>query len=279
MIAEMQIRNYSPRTISSYISSLTRLSLHLHLSPDLIGLEQFKLNLADRINNDHVSSGTINQAIGAWRILQCDILKREWPSFKVKRPKIRKKIPEILSPEQAQTLLSCISNIKHHALVSLGYATGMRRNEILSMRPQDIDSARNMIIVKFGKGGKQRQIPIKSSLLKILREYYKQYRPTKYLFEGYRSGVSYSATSFGRILQRARLKAKINKKITPHTLRHSFATHMLEKGLNLKQLQLLLGHSSMKTTAIYLHLADTSSINMPDLLEIDTSIAHERDEK
>ena len=279
MIAEMQIRNYSPRTISSYISSLTRLSLHFHLSPDLIGLEQFKLYLADRINNDHVSNGTINQAIGAWRILQCDILKREWSSFKVKRPRTNKKIPEILSPEQAKTLLSCISNIKHHALVSLGYATGMRRNEILSMHPQDIDSSRNMIIVKCGKGGKQRQIPIKSSLLRILREYYKQYRPTKFLFEGYRAGVSYSTTSFGRILQRASIKAKINKKISPHTLRHSFATHMLERGLNLKQLQLLLGHSSMKTTAIYLHLADTSSINMPDLLEIDTNKANEQDGK
>ncbi|WP_321317548.1 tyrosine-type recombinase/integrase [Labilibaculum sp.] len=274
MVAEMQIRNYSPRTISSYISSLTRLSLHYHLSPDLLSLEQFKDYLSERITADKISNSTINQAIGAWRILQCDILKREWSTFKVKRPRTHKKIPQILSPEQVQVLLSCISNIKHHALISLAYATGMRRNEILSLRVEDIDSARNMIIVKYGKGGKQRQIPIKSSLLKILREYYKQYRPSKFLFEGYRPDMQYSPTSFRNILRKAALKSKVNKRITPHTLRHSFATHMLESGLNLKQLQLILGHNAMKTTSIYLHVADTSSIPIPDLLEIKTNETH-----
>ncbi|GKT30292.1 tyrosine-type recombinase/integrase, partial [Aduncisulcus paluster] len=218
-------------------------------------LDQFKSYLSARIRADKISNSTINQCIGAWRILQCDILRREWSEFKVKRPKRHKKIPQILSSEQVKSLLSNISNIKHHALVSLAYATGMRRNEILNLRPQDIDSSRNMIIVKCGKGGKQRQIPVKHSLLNILREYYKQYRPSKFLFEGYRSGMSYSSTSFSRILQRASIKAKINKRVTPHTLRHSFATHMLEKGLNLKQLQLLLGHNAMKTTSIYLHVA------------------------
>jgi site-specific recombinase XerD len=278
MIAEMQIRNYSPRTISSYVSSLHRLSLFYNLSPDLLSLDQFKAYLSERIQVDKISNSTINQAIGAWRILQCDILRREWKDFKVKRPRREKKIPQVLSPQQVLSLLSSISNVKHHALVSVAYATGMRRNEILALRPQDIDSARNMIIVNHGKGNKQRQIPINNSLIKILREYYKQYRPSKFLFEGYHIGLSYSATSFCRILQRACKKAKINKRVTPHTLRHSFATHMLERGLNLKQLQLILGHNAMKTTAIYLHLADSSSIKMPDLLQTDKS-DHETDRK
>ena len=278
MIAEMQIRNYSPRTISSYVSSLHRLSLFYNLSPDLLSLDQFKVYLSERIRVDKISNATINQAIGAWRILQCDVLMREWKDFKVKRPRNKKKIPQVLSPQQVASLLSSISNVKHHALISLAYATGMRRNEILQLRPEDIDSARNMIVVKYGKGGKQRQIPINNSLIKILREYYKLYRPSKFLFEGYRIGLSYSATSFCRILRKACKKAKINKRVTPHTLRHSFATHMLERGLNLKQLQLILGHNAMKTTSIYLHLADTSSIKMPDLLQTDKS-SHETDRK
>ena len=278
MIAEMQIRNYSPRTISSYVSNLHRLSLFYNLSPDLLSLDQFKVYLSERIRVDKISNATINQAIGAWRILQCDVLMREWKDFKVKRPRNKKKIPQVLSPQQVASLLSSISNVKHHALISLAYATGMRRNEILQLRPEDIDSARNMIVVKYGKGGKQRQIPINNSLIKILREYYKLYRPSKFLFEGYRIGLSYSATSFCRILQKACKKAKINKRVTPHTLRHSFATHMLERGLNLKQLQLILGHNAMKTTSIYLHLADTSSIKMPDLLQTDKS-SHETDRK
>jgi len=278
MIAEMQIRNYSPRTIRSYVSSLHRLSLFYNLSPDLLSLDQFKDYLCHRIQVDQISNATINQAIGAWRIFQCDILRRKWEDFKVKRPRKEKKIPQVLSQKQLVNLIATITNVKHHALVSLAYATGMRRSEILALRPQDIDSARNMIIVS-GKGNKQRQIPINNSLIKILRDYYKQYRPSKFLFEGYRAGLSYSTTSFRRILQKACKKAKINKRVTPHTLRHSFASHMLERGLNLKQLQLILGHNAMKTTAIYLHLADSSSIKIPDLLSYDKIRDDESDRK
>ncbi len=142
MIAEMQIRNYSPRTIQSYVSSLRNLSLFYNLSPDLLSLNQFKDYLSERIKVDKISNSTINQAIGAWRILQCDILRRQWEDFKVKRPRRAKKIPQVLSPQQVLSLLSSISNIKHCALVSLAYATGMRRNEVLQLRIQDIDSIR-----------------------------------------------------------------------------------------------------------------------------------------
>jgi len=279
MIAEMQIRNYSPRTIRSYVSSLRSLSLFYNLSPDLLSLDQFKVYLSERIRVDKISNATINQAIGAWRIFQCDILKREWIDFKVKRPRTEKKIPQVLSRKQLINLIASIANPKHHALVSLAYATGMRRNEVLQVRLEDIDSSRNIIIVKHGKGNKQREIPVNNTLLKILRDYYKKYRPSKFLFEGYRPNMPYSASSFGNILRRAAIKAKINKRVTPHMLRHSFATHMLENGLNLKQLQLILGHNAMKTTSIYLHLADTSSIKMPDLLQTDKSCDDGQEQK
>ncbi|RKE05208.1 tyrosine-type recombinase/integrase [Marinifilum flexuosum] len=269
MIAEMQIRNYSPRTIGSYVSSLIQVSQYYQLSPEHISLEQFKDYLTHRINEDKISNATINQAIGAWRILQCDILHRNWKAFQVKRPRIEKKIPRVLSQAQILSLLDTVSNLKHYALLSLAYATGMRRNEILHLQLKDIDSARNMILVSQGKGHKQRQIPIHNSTLGILREYYKKYRPAKFLFEGYKPGVPYSASSFRNILYKAAKRACITRKVTPHLLRHSFATHMLEKGLNLKRLQLLLGHNTMKTTSVYLHVADMSSANVPDLLNTD----------
>ncbi|WP_321299407.1 tyrosine-type recombinase/integrase [Marinifilum fragile] len=272
MLAEMQIRNYSPRTIRSYVSSLIQVSQYYQLSPEHISLEQFKDYLAHRINEDKISNATINQAIGAWRILQCDILHRNWKAFQVKRPRREKKIPRVLSQAQILSLLATVSNLKHYALLSLTYATGMRRNEILHLQLKDIDSARNMILVSQGKGHKQRQIPIHNSTLGILREYYKKYRPTKFLFEGYKPGVPYSASSFGRVLHKAAKHAGITRKVTPHLLRHSFATHMLEKGLNLKRLQLLLGHNTMKTTSVYLHVADISSANMPDLLSTDKDV-------
>jgi len=269
MIAEMQIRNYSPRTIRSYISSLIHLSKHFNLSPDLISLEQFKSYLVDRIKRDRISNSTINQAIGAWRILQCDLLKREWTDFKVKRPRREKRIPTVLSRKQVGNLIDSISNTKHHALTSLVYATGMRRNEVLQLRLEDIDASRHVIIVRHGKGNKQRQIPITNSLINILRDYYKKYRPLKFLFEGFKPGMPYSATSFSNILRKAANRIRLNKRVTPHIFRHSFATHMLESGLNLKQLQLILGHNTMKTTTIYLHSAETSSIKIPDLLNPD----------
>ncbi len=262
----MQIRNYSPQTIRSYISSLKALSNYYNLSPAKISLEQFKLYLAGRVSRFEISSSSVNQIIGAWRILQCDILKREWINFEVKRPRPEKKLPHVLSQKKLVSLIASITNTKHHALISLAYATGMRRNEILQIKIEDIDSDRNVIIVKHGKGNKQRQIPINTSLIEILRNYYVKYRPIKFLFEGQQPGMSYSATSFSKILKKAANKISISKPVSPHILRHSFATHSLENGLNLKQLQLILGHNSMKTTSIYLHVADTTAINIPDLL-------------
>jgi site-specific recombinase XerD len=266
MQQEMQIRNYSPRTINSYISAISKLTQYYKRSPDLIDLDEFKHYLNDRLITKQIGIDSINQHIGAWRIFQCDVLNREWINFKVKRPRKEKKIPQVLSRWEVEKLLSFIQNAKHYALISLAYSTGMRRSELLSLKPENIDSQRKVIVVYKGKGNKQRQIPVKNSLLDLLRGYYRVYRPKVFLFEGYKPGKAYTPSSFRKILNRAAAEAKIKKKITPHILRHSFATHLLESGVNLKQVQMILGHSSMKTTSIYLHVTDMSRINMPDLL-------------
>ena len=261
----MEIRNYSPRTIKTYVSMIAGLSRFYKTSPDNLSTQQLKDYLHYRIQQEHVSHSTINQCIGAWRLLQVDILKRDWEEFKIKRPKTEKKLPVVLSRQEALRLINAPSNLKHIAILTLTYATGLRRGEVLNLKSEHIDADRNQILVVAGKGGKQRMVPISNSVLELLRAYYKKYRPEKYLFEGMKSGNSYSETSFEKIVKMATRKAGIKKRVSPHTLRHSFASHMLEKGLNLKKLQLMMGHSTMQTTAIYLHVTNTDTSIIPDL--------------
>jgi len=265
MICEMQIRNYSPRTISLYVSTLAGFSRFYKTSPDNLSTQQLKDYLQHRIQQDKVSVGTINQTIGAWRLLQVDVLKRDWENFKVKRPKKEKKLPMVLSRKEALNLINALSNLKHRTILTLAYTTGLRRGEVLNLKPEHIDADRNQIRVADGKGHKQRMVPVSNSVLALLREYYKKYRPEIYLFEGWKSGNQYAPTSFAKIVKRAALKASIKKTVSPHILRHSFASHMLEQGLNLKKLQLIMGHSTMKTTSIYLHVTNTDTAIIPDL--------------
>ena len=158
MISEMQIRNYSPRTIKTYVSSMAGLSKHCHISPEVITTEQFKDYIAFRVQQQNASVSIVNQLIGAWRIFQVDILGRKWEDFKVKRPRKEKKIPVVLSRTEALKLINVLPNIKHSALLSLAYATGMRRSEVLNVEPGHIDAERKVIKVVAGKGNKQRQV-------------------------------------------------------------------------------------------------------------------------
>ena len=267
MICEMQVRNYSPRTIQSYVSMIAGLSRFYNTSPDLLTTQQVKDYLQYRIQKHKVSVSTINQTIGAWKILQVDILKREWVDFQIKRPRKEKKLPMVLSREEALRLVNALPNIKHRAILTLAYTTGLRRNELLGLKLPHIDFDRNQIRVVDGKGRKQRMVPVPDSVLSLLRTYCEAYRPKQYLFAGYgyESGKPYSASSFLNIVKRAARKAGISKNVSPHVLRHSFASHMLEQGLNLKALQMILGHHSMKTTAVYLHVTNFDTPNIPDL--------------
>ena len=269
MICEMQVRNYSPRTIQSYVSMIAGLSRYYNTSPDLLTTQQVKNYLQYRIQKHKVSVSTINQMIGAWKILQVDILKREWIDFQIKRPRKEKKLPMVLSREEALSLVNALSNLKHRAILTLAYTTGLRRNELLGLKLPHIDYDRNQIRVVEGKGRKHRMVPVPDSVLSLLDEYIKVYKPKRYLFAGYGYDLSkpYSASSFLNIVKKAAKKVGITKVVSPHVLRHSFASHMLEKGLNLKALQLIMGHNSMKTTAVYLHVTNFDTPNIPDLFK------------
>jgi len=261
----MRIRNYSERTITTYLSSVKQVTLHFNQAPRKITINQFKSYLYHLINTKQASVSRINQQISAWKILHQDVLGHKWERFLIKRPRREKKLPVVLSMSEASELINAPNNPKHRTLLTLAYVTGIRRNELLSIKLSDIDRNRGVIKIA-GKGNKQREVPISKNLLSLVEEYYRRYHPTVFLFEGTVPKKAYSASSMTNVVKRAALKADIKKNISPHVLRHSFATHMLERGVNLKRVQLLMGHNSMKTTSIYLHLADVDKVELPDLI-------------
>jgi len=267
MIREMRIRNYSERTIRSYISILAQFSTYYKRSPDQLSLNQLKDYARYLLEVKKIAHSTINQLISAWKILQVDILGHPWEPFRLKRPRLQKRLPEVLSQAETKRLVNAPRNLKHRTLLQLTYLCGLRRSEVLHLQPGDIDAGRKVVRVVHGKGNKSREIPISLSFIEQLRAYYRLYRPKTYLFEGYVAGQPYSETSFSHVIKKAAQLAGIQKKVFPHVLRHCFATHLLERGLNLKRVQLLLGHNAMKTTSVYLHLAAPAEGEMPDLLD------------
>ena len=266
MLQEMRIRNYSERTITSYISAISKLSVYYKTPPDKISHQELKSYAYHLIHSKQVSTSTINQLISAWKIFQVDIMGNRWEDFRLKRPRREKKIPQVLSQQEALQLVDAPSNMKHRMILKLAYATGLRRAELLNLTLKHIDSSRNVIRVIKGKGNKSREVPASGTLIQQLRDYYREYHPKTYLFESTKPGTPYSAASIEKIVKVSAVKAGIKKNVFPHILRHSFATHMLEKGVTLKRLQLILGHSAMKTTSIYLHLTNFNAGDLPDLL-------------
>lgn len=192
------------------------------------------------------------------KILKQDVLGQDWnEKIKIKRPRKDNPLPDILSKQEVIALIECTSNPKHKAILALLYSSGMRREELLNLRLGDIDSNRMLIRITNGKGNKSRDTLLSTNALKLLRNYYTSAypKPRVYIFESYVPGQRYSATSVMKIVKRAAARAGINKRVHPHSLRHAFATHMLEAGSNLKLIQKLLGHSSLRSTMVYLHLA------------------------
>ncbi|MGB5388150.1 MAG: tyrosine-type recombinase/integrase, partial [Eudoraea sp.] len=185
--------------------------------------------------------------------------------YSIERPRKSKKLPEVLSIMEVQSLLAEINNIKHRCIVGLLYSSGLRRSEVLALRPEDIDSKRMLVRVNQGKGKKDRYTILSATLLKELRNYYKRYQPRTFLFES-PNGKAYSPTSVVNIVSRAALRAGIKRRVTSYMLRHSFATHLLDKGTDLRKIQVLLGHNSSKTTEIYTHVAENSFRDIDDLL-------------
>jgi site-specific recombinase XerD len=263
----MRIRNYSDRTIHTYTGLLARFLDHARREPGEITAQDLKDYIYYRLKKDNISVSTINQIISAWRIVHVHLLGKQWEGCRITRPRRDKKLPEVLSQQEARALVNSPVNLKHRAMLHLMYSTGIRRGELLSLKVSDIDSSRMVINVRQGKGKKDRQVILHAKALDILREYYTRYRPKHYLFEGFNAQKSYSASSLAQIIKKNAKAVGITKAISVHTLRHCFATHMLEKGANLKVIQQLMGHTSLKTTSVYLSLANIDNSTLPNPLD------------
>ena len=272
MTHEMQVRNYSERSIQCYTSLLTKLVNHFDIPLNKVGISQVKDFLHQRITIDKVSTSTVNQTISAFKILHEDVLGLKWEGMKLKRPRRNQKLPVVLSLEEVERLICSTSNLKHRALLSLTYSSGIRREEAQKIKPKNIDSTRMRVHVTNGKGRKDRYTILSQKALELLRFYYKSTHPSVYLFESsFERGKHLSASTLDKIVKNSAKKADIKKKISFHTLRHSFATHLLEQGVNIKMIQRFLGHSSIITTMVYLHIAniEPSSVVSPfDSLDI-----------
>lgn len=260
----MQTRNYSQRSIGTYLHMLNALEEYHNTSIDEISIDQVKDFLQYSIEKKNVSVSYINQVISAVKILQKDVLGNEWESIKIKRPRRVKNLPVVLSKEEVKSMIETTRNLKHRTMLAVIYSAGLRISELISLKPSDIDSDRKQIRI-LGKGNKYRYTLLSDNTLNMLRMYWRAYRPVQYLFEGQKKGQPVSQSTIQQVFRHACKKTGINKPASVHSLRHSFATHLLESGVNLKIIQSLLGHSSLRTTSIYLHVTrfDPSSVKSP----------------
>lgn len=257
LIYEMQLRNYSSRTIQTYSDLLSKVEKFYNLPLDNVCVQKFKEYLHHRITKEEISVSMVNQYISAFKILQVDVLKRDWQQIRIKRPRREKKLPVVLSIDEVERLIAVTQNIKHKAILMLTYSSGLRRQELQQIKPSAIDSSRMQVHVVQGKGKKDRYTLLSVKALETLRVYYKYTRPSNFLFESqYQKGKPLADSTLNSIVKKNASKAGIKKQISFHTLRHCFATHLLEKGVNLRLIQQFMGHTSLKTTSGYLHLVN-----------------------
>lgn len=265
---QLRLRRYSRSTIKSY---LTHFNLFLtyfgHRPPQGITQEEIRSYLLYLVNEKNVSGTYQNQAINAIKFYYEQVLKRPRTVYDLPRAKEGRKLPSVLSPDEVIRIISSIENRKHRAIIALVYSAGLRLSELLNLTPADIDSQRKLIAIRGGKGRKDRMTLLSENALTLLRQYYREYKPKHWLFEG-ADGGKYHARSVQNVFHRAKEKAGISKPATVHTLRHSFATHLLEQGTDLRYIQELLGHSSSKTTEIYTHVSTRAIGNIKSPLDI-----------
>lgn len=255
MIDDLRIRNYSPRTIEVYTDCIRGFAAHFRKSPKRLGPEEIRTYQRFLIEEKQVSWPSFNQTVSALRFLYGVTLGRPDLIPRIPYPKHETKLPVVLSVEEVGRFLGAVRNLKHRTILMTLYGAGLRLTEALALTVTDVDSARMVIRVQHGKGGKDRYVDLANTLLLALRGYWKVYRPAPYLFPGRSPDQPLEPTAVQKVCVQARRRAGFQKPISPHTLRHCYATHLLEAGKDLRTIQLRLGHRALTTTARYLHVA------------------------
>jgi site-specific recombinase XerD len=253
MAEDMLVRNLAARTIDSYTYHVDRFAKHFGKMPEDLGPEQIREFQLWMIQVNESSWSQFNQAVCALRFLYTVTIPRDWVVQMIPFGKRPKKLPTVLGQEEVHDLIQCVSNIKHRTVMMTLYAAGLRLAEATHLKLPDVDSGRMMLKINGGKGGKDRYVPISPRLLTELRTYWKSERPSNFLFPGKTPDVPLSGATVQKAVKLAAALARVNKLVTPHTLRHSYATGLLEAGVDLMAISKLLGHSSFVTTMIYLH--------------------------
>ena len=256
MTEDMQVRNLSLNTQATYLQQVSLFACHFHKSPDALEPEHIRTYQIYLINEKKLATSSIHLAVGALRFLYRVTLKKHW-TFEDVLPLPRKpqKLPVVLSPEEVAHFLASIDCHKHRVILTVCYAAGLRISEAIRLKASAIDSQRMVIRVEQGKGQKDRYVMLSTNLLEILRAYWKAAHPTEWLFPGARPGQPISREAVETACQKALRVSDLAKPVTPHSLRHAFAVHLLESGTDLRTIQLLLGHRSLSTTARYLRIA------------------------
>jgi integrase/recombinase XerD len=264
---DLRLRNYSPRTQKTYIDHIARFARHFHRSPDRLGVEEIRTYQLHLLNDRHASWCVFNQAVCALRLFYRMTLHAPFAVDMIPYGKKPKALPEVLSREEVAQLFALVPQPLERLMLQTTYACGLRASEVLALKVTDIDSSRMLLWVRHGKGNKDRAVPLSPALLEALRAHWQRQRPATWLFPGKTANGQRCLAGLQRVCHQAVLAAGFTKKASLHTLRHSYATHLLEAGVDLLTIQRLLGHRDLHTTARYVHLTDPQRARTPGLLE------------
>lgn len=265
-LEKLELKKYSDSTVKNYVHSFETF-INYYKDRELFSINENDIRVyLQKLIKENRSNSYINMSINAIKFYYEMVLGMPNRFYSIERPRKEIKLPKVLSKEEIISIINLTNNIKHKCIISLLYSSGLRRNELLNLKIRDVDSKRMVIRVEQAKGNKDRYTVLNKSVLLDLRTYFKVYRPKTYLFESPIPGNKYSSSSVLQIVTKSAKKAGVYQKVTPHMLRHSFATHLLESGTDIRYIQLLLGHNSTKTTEIYTHVATSSFTEIKDLL-------------
>jgi integrase/recombinase XerD len=259
-LEDLQLRNYALKTQQAYVECVSQFARYFHKSPEVLGPEEIRTYQLYLIHKKKASWSRFNQTVCALRFLYGKTLGKDWAITHIPFPRTEKKLPVVLSPAEVVQFFAAIHSFKYRTLLMTAYATGMRLSEVLHLRVSDIDSRRGVIRVHLGKGHKDREVMLSPKLLELLRAYWRAYRPQRWLFPGQGGQEPLAASTVQAVCIEARRQSGLGKRVSSHSLRHSFATHLLEAGADLRTIQLLLGHTSLSTTARYLHVSKASLV-------------------
>jgi site-specific recombinase XerD len=271
MLEELRRRNYSDRTATTYVRIVHEFAQHFHRSPDKLGPEQIRQYQAYLFQTKKLAPATVSQYVPALRFLFVKTLRRHFLAEYIPFPKCLHRLPTVLSPEEVARLIDASRNLYHRTLLMTLYSTAMRRAELCRLKVTDIDSQRMMIRIEQGKGRRDRNVPLSPKLLETLRVYWRWMKPKTFLFpgtvKGLRADVPITPNVVWLACRQAAQAAGIRKHLSPHSLRHSCASHLLEAGADLRTIQLLLGHSRLQHTLVYLHLSPKHLQAVPNPLD------------